>query len=101
MDLICEIGQEPVFINQEGFSWYLAKNETRYAQTTQLRVGGEDLPALKDIIVFAVYTTKDDIFQSFVVMGQNNEIIRGEGLGVNNIGSYLDSLKLVRQHEGK
>lgn len=47
MDLIREIGQEPVFINQEGFSWYLAKNETRYAQTTQLRVGGEDLPALK------------------------------------------------------
>lgn len=31
MDLIREIGQEPVFINQEGFSWYLAKNETRYA----------------------------------------------------------------------
>lgn len=52
MDLIREIGQEPVFINQEGLSWYLAKNETRYAQTTQLRVGGEDLPALKDIIVF-------------------------------------------------
>lgn len=99
MDLIHEIGQEPVFINQEGLSWYLAKNETRYAQTTQLRVGGEDLPALKDIIVFAVYTTKDDIFQSFVVMNQYNQIIRGEGLCLNNIGEYLDSLKLVRQHE--
>lgn len=86
-------------LTKRGLSWYLAKNETRYAQTTQLRVGGEDLPALKDIIVFAVYTTKDDIFQSFVVMNQYNQIIRGEGLCLNNIGEYLDSLKLVRQHE--
>lgn len=86
---------------KRGLVGILLRMKPRYAQTTQLRVDGEDLPALKDIIVFAVYTTKDDIFQSFVVMNQDNQIIRGEGLGVNNIGSYLDSLKLVRQHEGK